>query len=906
MKSKHMAIPFALTAAAVLAGDSQPVTAGWEDICKGREEVRVPKEKLLWQADLSSAGAFKVTRRNGAEGQVVFRNGRVGIRKTNAVGEIVVEGPSFPLASNAVIRLIADVHVKSAEPYRSQGLLRALTTGDGMGVDPRFWGEDFGNARNVRSGLLEQPAGMCARKWCHYVGTGTDVRPVIIIAGAPSTSTWRNWEAEDIRDSDAVFKEERARSNERRPPPEPLMASAEEVARQCAASVDHTAQIRTENGIPCLFIDGRKAPAAAFHATYHHSDSSEMTAGQPITRGGVPLTLAWPCGPLSHFRDLRSWTEERPFDARKYADEFREMMRGDTNALYLVGFDCNVPTNFIRELHPNEGWIDAKGQPVGDVWPSMASPAWRETIKSNIRSFVAELKRTGHARKLVGIHFIGYEDGQFNMSKPDFSPCAKRAYDAYLRANPGVSTNYWQFCRQLGVLAQAEFAKTFKSAMGKDVIAVRWDSAPFVVDFAHGTMNRDPDGIDVCVTQPTYADRAPAHPDAPYVPWSSLALHNKMHWYEMDLRTGWMNVEVSQSGQLSLCSSPDDAHWGATYRKLAGEMLATRSGFWFFDMGRGWFAGPGIAADIVDSMKTMRHLTEKRPSPWRSNVAVVVDEEGLFGVEGGPDFSWPSHLYCICERQLSYMAGAGVPYDFYLAEDVMADPRLLKDKKVVVFIFWRHFDARRQAAIRALFRRGQTHVFLSESGCLGGAKEATGFDIDYDARGDGTFVLRPEPGFKENVVGAFECEMQRAWLVPPERKEPFYEASGRRVEIRPTPGTTVWARYADEKGAVAIAERRDPEARRWYLAVPGGLTPEIFLRIVREAGAYAPLDRPGLTVNMNGDFVSVHALQGGRYDFRLPFACEAVNVKSGKAEPTAGGVLRLNVTPGETCWFLLN
>jgi hypothetical protein len=66
-----------------------------------------------------------------------------------------------------------------------------------------------------------------------------------------------------------------------------------------------------------------------------------------------------------------------------------------------------------------------------------------------------------------------------------------------------------------------------------------------------------------------------------------------------------------------------------------------------------------------------------------------------------------------------------------------------------------------------------------------------------------------------------------------------------------------------------------------------------------------PVDETGLVVNMNGDFVSLHALRGGRYDFKLPFECRVKNVKSGLYENTSGRMMRLNVTPGETCWFLL-
>jgi hypothetical protein len=79
--------------------------------------------------------------------------------------------------------------------------------------------------------------------------------------------------------------------------------------------------------------------------------------------------------------------------------------------------------------------------------------------------------------------------------------------------------------------------------------------------------------------------------------------------------------------------------------------------------------------------------------------------------------------------------------------------------------------------------------------------------------------------------------------------------------------------------------------------------PTDFHRMVRNAGGYAPLDRPGLQVDMNGNFISVHCLIPGRYDFRLPYPAKVVNLKSGKLEPVTGNILNLELVAGETCWF---
>ena len=76
-------------------------------------------------------------------------------------------------------------------------------------------------------------------------------------------------------------------------------------------------------------------------------------------------------------------------------------------------------------------------------------------------------------------------------------------------------------------------------------------------------------------------------------------------------------------------------------------------------------------------------------------------------------------------------------------------------------------------------------------------------------------------------------------------------------------------------------------------------------RLAREAGAYAAVSGGGLQVNMNGDFISVHCLRPDAYDFLLPFDCSVLNLKTRTFEKTAGRILKLNLTAGETCQFLI-
>ena len=73
--------------------------------------------------------------------------------------------------------------------------------------------------------------------------------------------------------------------------------------------------------------------------------------------------------------------------------------------------------------------------------------------------------------------------------------------------------------------------------------------------------------------------------------------------------------------------------------------------------------------------------------------------------------------------------------------------------------------------------------------------------------------------------------------------------------------------------------------------------------IALAADAYVPSEKYGLQVDMNGNFVSVHALLPGEYSLRFPYPAEVINLKNGHRRKMRGGVLRVSVFAGETLWY---
>ena len=84
----------------------------------------------------------------------------------------------------------------------------------------------------------------------------------------------------------------------------------------------------------------------------------------------------------------------------------------------------------------------------------------------------------------------------------------------------------------------------------------------------------------------------------------------------------------------------------------------------------------------------------------------------------------------------------------------------------------------------------------------------------------------------------------------------------------------------------------------------GGFTAHLFNRLVHDAGGYVPVESANtMQVDMNGDFICVHALATGEFDFKLPFPAKVINLKTSIPAETEGNMLKLNLVAGQTVWF---
>ncbi len=900
------------------------VTAGWENANPSRREI-VEEGRLVWSADFSRHAGFTFEKRGGAEGDVRFGDGSVTVRKTNGRGYLVLKAAAFAAETNAPLRAFGDVEVTSGDYCNAHVFLRCHGAKESFKPCYELATKNFsmGGAEEMW-GAVNCAPGTTYRKFAHARARDGVVTPMLVMTGEPSSVVLRRWAVEDLEDAtrkwNQVYEAKHVRDHS------PKRMDEAEFDRLVAADpVDHTAKVGKVGGITRFLIDGEVAVPTAYRAkTPFGADAMfETMAGGAVVRRGMRIvvkTVQMGAGRKASSRHF--WTPSG-FDAHGAVGEVKNSLRIVPDALYILGISCNAYPDFTLKEHPESIWLRKDGKPVlgtsgsclsdyhdmgvadTNVWPwvSYAAPAWRQAVKDNIGKLVDELRRQGLLKRIVGVHLSGYHDGQFYSPFPDYSSAAKAEYARYLKEKRHETMDFETFSKTLGFRAQEDFARAFKRALGKDSVAIRWCMGPFAGAFDL-TAFANSDALDICVPQPGYQIRRPGMATEAKLPFSSFDLHGKMFWYEFDLRTYGALESWAIPGVVStkgLGQSDDIKMWRTVLRKHAGVQMARNCGFWFYDMGGGFYSPPEIADEIGSVLRDYGALLKRPRTPWKPGVALIADEFGLSAADGEAWNGGSRNPYAsqLLRRQMTLLAASGVPYDLYLADDVLRDPSLAKDYRMLVFGLFRNLDEPRARLLRTLATDGRMQVYLAETGVHGDAS-ATGFEVSYTTNAcphDMVAERGVPPEFARSDIRA------RSLAHFPYQGILSHAPRGPRCSVRETEGTKVLARYVGD-GAPAIARRQDANATRVYVAEPSGLSAPLFNSLAREAGAYVPVEGGGVQVDINADFASLHALRNGTFRLRLPRACPVFNMKSRRRENARDGFVDVTMTAGETCWFL--
>ena len=343
--------------------------------------------------------------------------------------------------------------------------------------------------------------------------------------------------------------------------------------------------------------------------------------------------------------------------------------------------------------------------------------------------------------------------------------------------------------------------------------------------------------IDVLCSPISYIDRGLGQSAPAMSATESVALAGKMWINEDDTHT--YLATGGQPGSMDHVTTLEQTNQELT-RNVAQEALRN-FGTWWMDLGSsGWFDDPGMWS-VMKSLKALDEPLLKTPTPFRPEVAAVIDERSMLRVAAGGDQVSRPGTY---EARIA-LGRMGAPYGQYLLDDVAGGR--VKAKVYVLLNAWCLEAAQRDALRRAT--RGATSLWCYAPGY----QEDRRVSLDSMRHLTG-FRLRPvTPG---SAIATPSAAGKRLGLSHPfgvdRPVQPLFAATD-------AVGGEVLATYRD--GSAAVALRRGRDGSSLFVGAPG-LTSEL-LRLAARVGGVHLFTETDCNVYASGPFVALHAAQDG-------------------------------------------
>ena len=834
-----------------MAAHAATPSEGWDNVNPAR--AMPPPVQETWRAPVEKgAAAFDVEWRDGAAGSFTVSNGAIRIEKTNDLGSVVVTAP-FDAPPGSVVQGFAACHAeKAADPLDARACLRLWSGKEGMSWQRRLFGATATDSPVFRQ-LVNTPPGHFTRKLCRGKADASGrMTAAIVVEGPSSVTVWRGWGAEDAAAAD---KEWRARACDGRKPPDRSGTMADEAVFDAAlaADKDHSAKIvKTPSG-GRLEVDGVPAPPVLYKPIPFGMGVPFTGEGRMFEQAGVDLQVVNIRLGAGHGR-IGFWTKDG-FDCAGAVKRVKDFMRSAPRSLFMVTLRCDAYPEYADE-HPSEKWLRRDGsevwggcsqgekkapaRPTPNTWPwvSNHSIVWRADVKRLMTRFVDELKRTGLSKRIVGVHLAGYHDGQFAVPVADFS---KPALAAFRR---------WQ---------EKEFG------------SVRWPGVP--------AFPPDRELLD------TQTDAA------------AVAYQKFMKWGPMEMQEDFARHLKAAFGKPVVvgrwCMTPYGASVMATLdftpfvRSQALDFLVAQP---VYDR-----RTPGVACGVRVPLASFRahgklFINEFDTRTWHGRSGST-EARGVFLSEATDLPMWET-----IHRKLSgQMLANGMGWWYFdMADNWFDEPSIMAEIS-------RTIQAIKDAKALDGLKIADVAVVLDEEGLLLRNRVGNGLSMR---------EVRNTPEQLQTLAAAsvpFDIVLARDLLDGSVRGTDykalvmagFYNVDAPRARLVSTlKAQGVRLLFLADSGACGGAAAIDGFEK---ISEPGGLSHRRFNEFAKSAGCYVPA-RPGLQVDMNGTFVSLHCLESGHYDFMLPFPADVVNVKTGLRLANTKD-LSLKLVGGETRWY---
>jgi hypothetical protein len=536
--------------------------------------------------------------------------------------------------------------------------------------------------------------------------------------------------------------------------------SKEEVLKILADRKEETAKVSGTDGTTHFYLNGKEAWPVFYRGVY--GDGKDCPEKGDETKPGI----ADPAGFAAQGVEINNvvlmptyWTGPEQYDWEQCEIAIIEILRKNPHAKLFLDLSIDPCSEWIRK-YPDEVWQKKDGGKFEGQYSvppvSYSSAQWRKDGSEAISHLIADMKKHGLWKIVVGVNIVGGLDWQF-WTKPvgeyaaDYSPCNVSSWQKYLKENykniqtlnktwqtkyadftqieipdptkehetypavlpKGALTEYRQFAEANAFELRECFAKAVKDNAAKDVIVCAYGMP---MENQHNCFvkmaGKKGKANDLIASMSYYPYRQPGFASG-YHPEQSFGYHNTGFMQELDLRS-YASDNNSFYDELSMMwcgTQPTIADWRNMHRKLVGISLAQNQGYWYYDMNK-QFIDKDVLNEIGAVKKIADNLVTRKGVEFRPEVCLV-----RFGAESR---FYGSSIDNVAGAtgywQYMLLETSGVPFDVHYLSDIMTEPSLQKYK---VYIFHNNTflsDQEREWITKNLKTNHRTIVWMYDDG----------------------------------------------------------------------------------------------------------------------------------------------------------------------------------------------
>ena len=430
--------------------------------------------------------------------------------------------------------------------------------------------------------------------------------------------------------------------------------------------------------------------------------------------------------------------------------------------------------------------------------------------------------------------------------------------------------NFNRFCSEFAPELIGKFAKVVQDVIdhkkllgvfyGYTMLPVGWVNQMGITGYEKLWANDD---VDIVFSPAAYYNARKADGVSTYqIAVNSLELHNKMYLHEIDHRTYLASYPIDTS-YLMHTDYKDEEETIRVLRRELCTVAAKGGALWWFDFFGGYYASPGLEAEIKLQTKILERLYEM-PRESVSEIAVFIDPKSFNYMKD--QTSMPFDFTRLTRDSLNE---CGAPYDLYNQNDL---PLVNLDKyKMFVFLDALEISDEVKSIIDEKLV-GKTVVFMYAPNLYSGGLDKV-CHINLKEKN----CLDAKIEYKGEIFGFTDPA------------QPMFEVADNDAEII--------ANYTD--GTPACAKK----GNQYYIATAKA-TPTLWRDIAKSAGVHIYTDKKG-ALYVDSRFVARQTMHEEDIEITLPFDCTLEEVFDGGVFKTENKVLKYKAENGKTKMFII-